>query len=172
MNKKIFLNRIYSDKHKYKHVQLDFNDIISSVVRISDNVLFETGDIITSNGDRTHQIDGFTEKMRQFGRGDDNLSGVLEIYVHYKNNEGGNWLCEINHYKVSNNDTYVIYPEPGQQYRHYKGGLYEVMFLSKHTETDEILVNYKSILFGSYHSRPLNIWNSVTDENERRFKLI
>lgn len=51
------------------------------------------------------------------------------------------------------------YPEPGKYYRHYKGGLYRVLFLSTHTETKEVLVNYQSIHFGSYHSRPLNSWN-------------
>lgn len=48
------------------------------------------------------------------------------------------------------------YPDPNSLWRHYKGGLYEIMYLSKHTETDEILVNMKSLHFGSYHSRPLS----------------
>lgn len=64
------------------------------------------------------------------------------------------------------------YPEPGRKYRHYKGGLYKVLFLSKHTETQEIFVNYQSLLFGSYHSRPLDIWNELGDDGEIRFKLI
>lgn len=29
----------------------------------------------------------------------------------------------------------MIYPEPNKLYRHYKGGLYKVLFLSKNTET-------------------------------------
>jgi len=41
-------------------------------------------------------------------------------------------------------NEYVNYPYPNQTYRHYKGGLYKVLFLSKHTETGEILVNYQS----------------------------
>ncbi len=65
------------------------------------------------------------------------------------------------------------YPKPGGIYRHYKGGLYEVLFLSKHTETDEILVTYKSIHFGSYYSRPLESWNKPVDlnTNSKRFTL-
>jgi len=51
------------------------------------------------------------------------------------------------------------YPEIGKYYKHYKGGLYRVMFLSEHTETGEVLVNYQSIHFGSYYSRPLDEWN-------------
>ncbi len=64
------------------------------------------------------------------------------------------------------------YPKPGGIYRHYKGGLYEVLFLSKHTETDEILVNYKSLHFGSFYSRPLDSWNEKLDNSEStRFTL-
>jgi hypothetical protein len=64
------------------------------------------------------------------------------------------------------------YPEPNRNYRHYKGGLYRVLFLSKQTETGEVLVNYQSLLFGSYFSRPLDSWNSLTDDSEVRFTLI
>jgi hypothetical protein len=66
----------------------------------------------------------------------------------------------------------MIYPEPNRKYRHYKGVLYKVLFLSKHTETGETLVNYKSLLFGSYFSRPLDSWNSQTDNGDKRFTLI
>ena len=62
------------------------------------------------------------------------------------------------------------YPEIRKTYRHYKGGLYEVLFLSKHTETGEILVNYKSIHFGSFYSRPLSSWNEEVD-GKKRFTL-
>jgi len=65
----------------------------------------------------------------------------------------------------------INYPTPGKTYRHYKGGLYQVLFLSSHTETKEILVNYKSIHFGSYYSRPLDSWDELTTDGETRFKL-
>ena len=61
------------------------------------------------------------------------------------------------------------YPIPNAIYKHYKGGLYRVLFLSKHTETDEILVNYQSIHFGSYYSRSLEEWNKPTERNGVRF---
>jgi len=64
------------------------------------------------------------------------------------------------------------YPEPGKNYRHYKGGLYKVLFLSNHTENGDILVNYQSLLFGSYYSRPLESWNELSTDGEIRFKLI
>lgn len=64
------------------------------------------------------------------------------------------------------------YPEPNSLYRHYKGGIYKVLFLSKHTESGEILVNCQSVHFGSYFSRPLEVWNSLTPDGETRFKLM
>lgn len=66
----------------------------------------------------------------------------------------------------------IDYPSIGGIYQHYKGGMYKVLFLSKHTETNEILVNYQSIHFGSYYSRPLESWNEKTKEGLDRFKLL
>lgn len=71
------------------------------------------------------------------------------------------------------------YPKVGKNYKHYKGGTYKVLFLSKHTETNEILVNCQSQEYGSYHSRPLSLWfddvNNSEDNDGRvvyRFILI
>lgn len=68
----------------------------------------------------------------------------------------------------------INYPEPGAKYKHYKGGLYEVITLATHTESTEAMVVYKSLLFGSIYVRPLNVWNEdVADSKEKRFtKLI
>jgi hypothetical protein len=66
----------------------------------------------------------------------------------------------------------IKYPDTNRNYRHYKGGLYKVLFLSKHTETGEVLVNYQSLLFGSYFSRPLDSWNELSPDGEIRFTLI
>lgn len=63
---------------------------------------------------------------------------------------------------TKSNKVYRRYPVINGIYDHYKGGKYEVLFLSNHSETNEILVNYKSLLFGSYHSKPLDIWNEST----------
>lgn len=49
-------------------------------------------------------------------------------------------------------------PIPGRLYNHYKGGIYEVLHLAKHSETDEDLVIYQSKHYGSYHARPLSMW--------------
>ncbi len=56
-------------------------------------------------------------------------------------------------------------PIIGGIYSHYKGGTYEVMTLSVHTETREELVIYKSIEYGSVYARPLNIWFDEVDSH-------
>lgn len=56
---------------------------------------------------------------------------------------------------------------PGKRYRHYKGGIYTVLHLAKHTETDEILVIYQSDGFGSYYARPLKVWCESVNSNPR-----
>lgn len=65
----------------------------------------------------------------------------------------------------------VYYPKIGKKYDHYKGGTYTVLTLAKHTETDEVLVIYKSEHFGSVHARPLSVWNGRIDKFTKRFVL-
>jgi len=66
------------------------------------------------------------------------------------------------------------YPMIDGIYEHYKGGRYQVITLSTHTETNEKMVVYKSLLFGSIYVRPLSVWNEKCGENKdiERFKLI
>lgn len=58
-------------------------------------------------------------------------------------------------------------PVPGKIYKHYKGGLYEVLLLAKHTEEDNMLVIYKSIQFGTHYARPISIWCESVKSNPR-----
>lgn len=58
------------------------------------------------------------------------------------------------------------YPEIGKIYKHYKGGKYKVLTLAKHSETDEILVIYQSLHFGSVHARPLEMWFDIITLNK------
>ncbi len=75
---------------------------------------------------------------------------------------------------------FVLYPKVGGRYRHYKGGEYEVLTLATHSETNEPLVIYKSILFGSVYARPLAMWFDLvkvkgpfdTIDDTPRFKII
>lgn len=55
------------------------------------------------------------------------------------------------------------YPEIGKTYKHYKGGLYSVITMATHTETNEPMVVYKSLLFGSIYVRPLEMWFDKVD---------
>jgi hypothetical protein len=66
----------------------------------------------------------------------------------------------------------IDYPLPNQIYKHYKGGTYQVITLSTHTETGEILVIYKSLNFGSNYARPIQPWLELTDDGKKRFELI
>ena len=67
-------------------------------------------------------------------------------------------------------NQFINYPEIGKTYRHYKGGLYKVITMATHTETNEPLVIYQSLLFGSILARPLSIWSEVIDTNIDRDK--
>ena len=71
-------------------------------------------------------------------------------------------------------NTRVNYPLLNRTYRHYKGGLYRVMSMATHTETEEAMVFYSSNLFGSNYVRPLSSWNEpvIIDGKEvERFTL-
>lgn len=66
-------------------------------------------------------------------------------------------------------DDFIIYPEVGKKYRHYKGGLYEIISLAKHSETNEDMVVYKSLLFGSVYVRPLSMWFEIVKHSSIKF---
>lgn len=54
----------------------------------------------------------------------------------------------------------VEYPLMGKIYDHYKGGRYRVLFMAKDSN-DEPVVVHQSLLFGSYHVRPLKEWFEI-----------
>jgi len=74
----------------------------------------------------------------------------------------------------------INYPKPGEKYQHYKGGQYEIICMCNHTDTNEPLVVYRSISFGSQYARPLSEWYGEVDVSEfggrkiprNRFSLI
>ena len=59
------------------------------------------------------------------------------------------------------------YPKPGEKWQHYKGGQYETICLCNHSETNEILVIYKSLSFGGFHARPLSEWCEEVDQHPK-----
>jgi hypothetical protein len=75
--------------------------------------------------------------------------------------------------KQNNKGTY---PVPGQTWQHYKGGRYEITAMCNHTDTNEVLVIYRSLSFGGFHARPYSEWHDEIWDGEyclgKRFKLI
>ena len=77
------------------------------------------------------------------------------------------------------NKTEKNIPLVGRLYRHWKGDIYKFLHLAVSTNTNEDLVIYKSVNYGTYYARPLTEWNdiTVTKENNngqrdiRRFEL-
>ena len=51
-------------------------------------------------------------------------------------------------------------PEPGL-YRHYKGGLYSLTCVGRHSETEEWLVVYRAEASGTVWIRPLAMWTET-----------
>jgi hypothetical protein len=76
---------------------------------------------------------------------------------------------------VKQNNT-GTYPMPGQVWKHYKGGMYEVIAMCNHTDTNESLVIYRSLSFGGFHARPYSEWHDEMKDGGfwlgKRFKLI
>jgi hypothetical protein len=64
------------------------------------------------------------------------------------------------------------YPLPNQIYKHYKGGTYQVITLSTHTETGEILVIYKSVSLGTFFAIPIQSWSAITESVHKQFELV
>ena len=68
------------------------------------------------------------------------------------------------------------YPEPGQIWKHYKGGRYEIIAMCNHTTTNEVMVIYKSLSFNGFHARPYSEWHDKMWDGEYcigvRFELI
>lgn len=60
----------------------------------------------------------------------------------------------------------------GKLYRHYKGNVYRVIALAKHSETGEDMVVYRSVKNGDVWVRPRPMWNEKIDDNTLRFTLV
>jgi len=60
-------------------------------------------------------------------------------------------------------------------YRHYKGSLYELVDVARHSETLEELVIYRNVSTGEVWARPVHMWNEkvcVNGEEVLRFTFV
>ena len=63
--------------------------------------------------------------------------------------------------------------EVGKVYKHYKGNLYKIIALAKHSETLEDMVVYSSLDDSKTWVRPKSMWNeTVNNGSSLRFTLI
>ena len=59
---------------------------------------------------------------------------------------------------------------PKGRYRHFKGGMYEVVTIAKHSETEEELVIYRNLQDPEkIWARPLGMWNETVERGGKIF---
>lgn len=54
--------------------------------------------------------------------------------------------------------------EVGKIYRHYKGNIYKIIAIAKHSETLEDMIVYQSIKSNDIWVRPKYMWNEKIDK--------
>lgn len=52
----------------------------------------------------------------------------------------------------------------GKTYKHYKGNMYKVIALAKHSETLEDMIVYQSVKTNEIWVRPKKMWNEIVDD--------
>lgn len=63
----------------------------------------------------------------------------------------------------------------GKIYKHYKGNIYKIIALAKHSETGEDMIVYQNIEKGDIWVRPKSMWNEevyVGNKTVLRFELV
>ena len=63
--------------------------------------------------------------------------------------------------------------EIGKTYKHYKGNIYKIIAVGKHSETLEDLIIYQEVNGEKIWVRPYYMWNEIVDANNTlRFTLV
>ncbi len=52
----------------------------------------------------------------------------------------------------------------GKTYKHYKGNIYKVIALAKHSETLEDMIVYQSVKTNEIWVRPKKMWSEIVDD--------
>lgn len=52
----------------------------------------------------------------------------------------------------------------GKTYKHYKGNIYKVITLAKHSETLEDMIVYQSVKTNEIWVRPKKMWSEIVDD--------
>ncbi len=63
----------------------------------------------------------------------------------------------------------------GKIYKHYKGNVYKIIALAKHSETEEDMIVYQNVDKGDIWVRPKSMWNEevlVEGKKVLRFSLV
>lgn len=61
----------------------------------------------------------------------------------------------------------------GKTYKHFKGNLYKVIAIAKHSETQEEMVVYQTLDSSCTWVRPKYMWSEIVDNNSTsRFTLM
>jgi hypothetical protein len=80
--------------------------------------------------------------------------------------DGRQVRCPADHLRLS----IPARPAPGP-YRHYRGGLYTLLCVARHSETEEWFVTYNSQQTGDHWVRPLAMWSEPV-EGRLRFEPV
>lgn len=54
-------------------------------------------------------------------------------------------------------------------YRHFKGGMYRVLYMAKHSEDLSPMVVYQSLKDGSFWVRPASMWNETVERDGQSY---
>lgn len=86
-------------------------------------------------------------------------------------NKGGNRFYREKPHTDLGGEPDVADVAPGR-YRHFKGGIVEVLGTALHTERADKFVVYREIPTGDLFARPLSMWSETVTKEVPRFELI